>query len=308
MVIKKYTCTAWMKGKNFVLAGLGMNSERDDRQVTELIEQAGGIIRSSTVLETDYVIYDPIQGVDTRKYRKAVELMETRGLKITMMTVDEFHQKVNDPVHGQEECIPVGSVICLLEGDQTRCWVQKLWVIYSTVPLEDAKLIFEIYNAARGEYAMAAEDDMDTSYAGLYGLEDEILAARRKLKENTAVDKQFLTRSDGEVSFAQVIASNPGRYASVRKYFDGQDEADEGMQMFDFSALPAIEKKSCYWIDLCRVTKDEFRRYASELHHVYTVAELFDPDDLPFDLNDPATVSIFGTNRFEAFADLSYGC
>jgi hypothetical protein len=41
---------------------------------------------------------------------------------------------------------------------------------------------------------------------------------------------------------------------------------------------------------------------------VYNVAELFAPGELPFDLNDPDTVSVFGTGKFEALADLSYGC
>lgn len=44
MVIKKYTYTDWMKGKNFVLSGLGMSSERNDAHVSELIKKSGGII------------------------------------------------------------------------------------------------------------------------------------------------------------------------------------------------------------------------------------------------------------------------
>ena len=306
MVIKKYTYTDWIKGKNFVLSGLGMSSERNDARVSELIEKSGGIIRSSTVLDTDYLIYDPVQGVDTQKYKRAKELIETRGKGIIMMTVDEFNQKVNDSIKGKEETTVVGSVICLLEGDQTKCWVQRLRIVYSALPLKDAKLLFEVYNAAHGEYAKAANDDMNTSYAGLYGLDDEIVAARKMMKMNKEIDSRFLSEpdGDGEISYAQVISSNPDRYATVKKYVDGQDEDMPG---FDFEILP-ISEESYYWIDLCRVTRDEFSRYTSELPHVYEVAELFDPDHIPFDLNDPATVSIFGTNRFEAFADLSYGC
>ena len=109
-----------------------------------------------------------------------------------MMTIDEFNKIVNDKDKGKEEIITVGSAICLLQGDQTKCWVQKLQVVYSALPLEEAKLIFEVYNTVRGEYARAACDDMDTSYSGLYGLDDEIIAARKMMKANGSISKKYL--------------------------------------------------------------------------------------------------------------------
>ena len=307
MIIKKYTFTDWMKGKNFVLTGLGMNFEKDDSYVSELIEKAGGVIRSSTVLDTDYLIYDPDHGIETTKYKRAKELNQTKGKNIQFLTVEQFDALVNDKEKGKEETITVGSVFCLLEGDQTKCWVQNLRMVYSSMSLEEAKLIFEIHNIASGEYARAAQDDFDTSYSGLFGLDDEIVAARQEMKSHKGINKKFLKSSSDEdderLSYEEIIASNPDRYAPVKKYFADLDEYDH----FDFEVLP-VQSEQYYWIDLCRVSRDEYERYTSELHHVYNVVELFDPDDIPFDLNDPATVSIFGTNKFKAFADLSYGC
>lgn len=303
MVIKQYSYTKWMKGKNFVLTGLGNNFERDDGYVSELIEKSGGIIRRSTVLDTDYLVYDPEHGVDTVKYKRAKELNETKGKHIVFMTLEDFDRLVHDKEKGTEKEIEVGSVICLLQGDQTKCWTQKLQIVYSALPLEEAELVFEIYNIAHGEYAKAASDDFDTSYSGLFGLDDEIVAARKQMKHNTKVNKKYLRAGKSEIPFASIIEADPSRYAPVKKYFEGIEEDF----LFDFGLLP-IKTENYYWIDLCRVSGDEFERYASELHHIYHVAELFDPDDMPFDLTDPATVSIFGTDKFKAFADLSYGC
>ncbi len=307
MVIKKYVYTDWMKGKNFVLTGLGMNFEKDDSYVSELITKSGGVIRSSTVLDTDYLIYDTEHGVETTKYKRAIELNQKKGKNIQFLTVQQFDELVNDEEKGKEEVIEVGSVFCLLEGDQTKCWVQNLKMVYSSMPLEEAKLLFEIYNIAAGEYARAAKDDFDTSYSGLFGLDDEIVEARQKIKKNGGIEQRLLTDANAEngegPSYEDIIASNPDKYASVKEYFTGLDEYER----FDFEVLP-IQTEKYYWIDLCKVTKDEYERYTSELHHVYNIVELFDPNDIPFDLDDPATVSIFGTKKFIALADLSYGC
>ena len=238
MVIKKYTYTEWMKGKNFVLSGLGMNFERNDTYVSEVIRKSGGIIKSSTVLDTNYLIYDPEHGVGTVKYNRAKELNKTKGKNIIMMTIEDFERKVNDKEKGKEEVTKVGSAICLLQGDQTKCWVQKLEIVYSELPLEDAKLVFEIYNIAHGEYAKAASNDFDTSYSGLYGLDDEIIAARMLMKNNEEISKKYLSSSDDfELSFAEIIAVNPNRYASVKKYFE---DADDYFFDFDISIIQPI--------------------------------------------------------------------
>ena len=99
----------------------------------------------------------------------------------------------------------------------------------------------------------------------------------------------------------QIIMKYPKRYGSLKKY-------NIGYWGGDWEKIFGEESEEYYWIDFTRVTKEQYDRYASELHHVYKVAELFAPGPLPFDLNDEDTVSIFGSEKFEAFADFSYGC
>ena len=195
------------------------------------------------------------------------------------------------------------STICLLEGDQVKCWVQKLTVIPSAIPLEDLRLLFEFYNLTAGEIARVKEEDRDVSYSGLYGLEAEILAARTRLKD-AASELVLPDGKDTEVSAADLLEKNVARYASIRKYLG---DLDEGFNLQEMDFLPTQEPREYYWIDLTRVTQAQYERYTSELHHVYNVAELFGPV-LPFDPEDPEVVSIFGTEKFEALADFSYGC
>lgn len=195
------------------------------------------------------------------------------------------------------------STICLLEGDQVKCWVQKLTVIRSGISLEEAKLLFEFHNLAAGEMQRAANDDMEVSYSGLYGLEEEIWESRRLLK--AAAGALTLPAQDREqVTAADLLALNPQRYAPIRKYL-GEDPADFDLENMDFQVIGSA--RTYYWIDLTRVSQAQYERYTGELHHVYNVAELFGPE-LPFDPEDPEVVSVFGTGKFEALADFSYGC
>lgn len=214
---------------------------------------------------------------------------------------------MTDPNMGEtKEIKKIGSIICLLEGDQTKCWVQKLKVIHSALSLEEAKLIFEIYNIAAGEYARS-EDETDISYSGLYGLDDEILEAREKMKNQEGILDEFTVHSDEENPWTieGIIEKNPERYGCVKKYLEDCESIEDIFTGFDFEP---VKEENFYWIDLCQVTQVEYERYTSELHHIYNVAELFKAGELPVDLKDAATVSIFGTGKFEAFADLSYGC
>lgn len=195
------------------------------------------------------------------------------------------------------------STICLLEGDQLKCWVQKLTVIRSAIPLEDLRLLFEFYNLTAGEIARVKEEDWDVSYAGLYGLEEEILSARTRLK-TVASELILPDGKDEQISAADLLKKNAQRYAPIQKYLDG---LEDGFNLQEMDFLPTQEPQEYYWIDLTRVTQTQYERYTSELHHVYNVAELFGPV-LPFDLEDPEVVSMFGTGKFEALADFSYGC
>lgn len=311
MVVKKYSYTEWIKGKNFFL-------EFCNDAIEELVAKHGGIIKEH-VANADFLVYAEECAGFSEQYQEADELNKSGKKRIVMLTCKEFMEKIADKEKGTAVECEVGSVICLLKGDHTKCWAQKLQIVYSTLPLEEAKRVFEVYNIAHGEYAKAANGDFDVSYVGLYGLEDEVIEARKKLIDATDIDEKFLQLKDnsygddedydenvggeGGIDVNEIIASNPGRYESVKKYFIDED----GDIHFNFKLLPL--KIDCYhWINLSRVSEDEYERYASELPHEYFVAELFAPEALPFDIDDLATVSVFGTGKFEALADLSYGC
>lgn len=215
--------------------------------------------------------------------------------------LSKLQRKNNDEFAGAD----TGSVVCSVEGDQLKCWVQKLTIIKSAIPLDDMKLIFELHNLFSGEYAKADEDDMNVSYAGLYGLEDEAAEARRRLKNAAGVPK--LSDADRELTLGELLKKFSNRYGSLEKYFD-EDQLDSKFDLQELNYRPVEKSQTCYWIDLTRVTESQYERYANELHHVYNVAELFAPDEFPIDPDDPDTVSVFGTGKFVALADLSYGC
>lgn len=76
-----------IEGKIFVLTGYyGLETEMEN-----YIESHGGIIKSSTVLATDYLIYDEYEGKGTRKYNRALELIE-KGKNIKMIPGKEFRK------------------------------------------------------------------------------------------------------------------------------------------------------------------------------------------------------------------------
>lgn len=79
-------CNIVFAGKIFVLTGL---DTRVENQITEIIISRGGIIKSSTVLNTDYLIYDERYGTDTKKHERAVELIG-KGKNIQMITAKQF--------------------------------------------------------------------------------------------------------------------------------------------------------------------------------------------------------------------------
>lgn len=58
-----------------------------------------------------------------------------------------------------------------------------------------------------------------------------------------------------------------------------------------------------------RTERIEHLKVGDGFYHWYQIMELYNPDEkLPFDMSDEKICSIFGYDRFEAFADLSYGC
>ena len=71
-----------VKDKNYVLTGFYQN----ENAVADIITKLGGKVRSSTVKDTDYIIYAE---TGTTKYKKAVELKE-KGRNIVFIPVEDF--------------------------------------------------------------------------------------------------------------------------------------------------------------------------------------------------------------------------
>lgn len=78
------------KDKIFVLTGF---DTKDENKITEIITSRGGIIKSSTVLNTDYLIYDERYGRDTKKHERAIEL-NGKGKNIQLITGKAFLRSV----------------------------------------------------------------------------------------------------------------------------------------------------------------------------------------------------------------------
>lgn len=79
-------------GKNFVLSGFDSFTEPPIREV---IEENGGVVRSSTVMDTDYLIYHERFGVGTKKHERALELNKTKGKNIKIIPLQQFNRMVD---------------------------------------------------------------------------------------------------------------------------------------------------------------------------------------------------------------------
>ena len=101
------------------------------------------------------------------------------------------------------------------------------------------------------------------------------------------------------------------RYGELIQYIDEEmaDDYYEGSISNIFSRF-TVDSEEYYWLDQTRVTFDEWESETSfGFNHWYEIMELYATEqELPFDLSDQDVVSIFGFNKFEAFADMSYGC
>lgn len=196
------------------------------------------------------------------------------------------------------------SIFCFVGGDQINCWVQKIRVVCTSIPVSSAKLLFEIINRQDKQYLKETDT---TGYAGLDNLQDEIDFMRDKMikEENPSfkygnVNKEF----DWLGSMVNYyIDSEPSRYGALREYIDEDNESD----MFDeLIENYIVDEKTYYWVEQSRVSEQEYDEYSDGYHHWYDVVELF--DELPVNFNDKDVVSIFNTNKAIAFLDLSYGC
>lgn len=82
--------TGWIADAVFVFTGLDL---ADETTAAKIVEDNGGIVKSSVVLNTNYVVYNPDYDHETVKLKRAKELIE-KGKPIRMLTTSEFYNKL----------------------------------------------------------------------------------------------------------------------------------------------------------------------------------------------------------------------
>ena len=83
----------FFKEKIFVLTGFDSFTEPPVRKI---IEENGGIVKSSTVLATDYLIYYNHNSIGSKKYERAIELNKTKGKNIKIFSLRDFMKIAED--------------------------------------------------------------------------------------------------------------------------------------------------------------------------------------------------------------------
>lgn len=103
MIRKIGECTTKpvIKNKNFVLTFL---SSEQEEKITSYITQKGGFVRSSTVLDTDYIIIaDGNWNGESAKSKRALELNTTRGKNIKALTETDFWRFMGKDEYDEDE-------------------------------------------------------------------------------------------------------------------------------------------------------------------------------------------------------------
>ena len=113
----------WMSGKIFVHTGL---SEADAGEFEDIVAENGGDVRSSTVLNTAYLVYNEDYDHETVKLRRARELKD-RGRDIQIITYEEWLNMVageeaqsgtsTDNVNENDEAIVKAAVESAMQKD-----------------------------------------------------------------------------------------------------------------------------------------------------------------------------------------------
>ena len=89
---------AWMNGKIFVHTGL---SEEDGKEFEDIVAENGGSVRSSTVLDTNYLVYNEYYDHETTKLRRARELQE-QGKEIQIITYEAWLDMLEDETSSED--------------------------------------------------------------------------------------------------------------------------------------------------------------------------------------------------------------
>ena len=279
------------KGRIFVTTGL-----QKSKMVERVIEDRGGIIKSSTGLKTNYVIYGT---TDTAKYKKAVELNAERGLNIELISEEEFFEQAFN-LEEDTTCI-----LCHVDGSQADIWIQEMDIRYLNLPYEAVKQYFELANRADGNYEV---EEPDVSYCALSNLADEMKVMHKKMLsemkpglsyakvELDAPEDGFYVNENLRCR-RQILKDEVERYKAVAEII----EEYENYPFDYFAPLNTIGQKTMYWIDQTRVEKEEYLELKYNASRYYQECfVLFKGSSLPVNINDPDFISVFNTGLSEA--------
>lgn len=95
----------WMAGKIFVHTGL---SAADERAFEKIVNDNGGEVKSSTVLATDYLVYNADYDHETTKLRRAREL-QNQGKDIHIISFDAWNKMLETGLDGTQKAGPSAS-------------------------------------------------------------------------------------------------------------------------------------------------------------------------------------------------------
>ena len=197
------------------------------------------------------------------------------------------------------------SIICFIEGDQTDNWYQKIHVVYSSMPVSEAKKIFEIYNRSRNEYA---DDCSSTESISLDNFVEEAEAAHKKRcsEKTPGLSYGKLNENDYFVPVLnKAIKKEPSRYESVKSYVSERMLHERWGGFEDLFNYYMVDEETWYWIDETHVSEQEYEKKAEGVWNFSKAAELFEGPSLPVDLSREDSVSVFGTGKFADLVVLS---
>jgi DNA-binding PadR family transcriptional regulator len=242
---------------------------------------------------------------------KSVTPLSQRNKRAKKALLDiEIQGKLALPGGSEESC-----VVCYLGGDQIRVWAQSLKVVTYNLPASTVKQLFEIYNRFSGEYEHVMNGTSPYGYMGLDYLDLEVDVFRNRLinEMQDGLDYSSNSKADEFKDYVyEIVKTEPERYKAVAEILPNINKVSDFTRdtMKDILSNFEMNSETYFWINEIQVSEEDFDyAFGGGFNHWYDVAELYNSkDDFPFDLNDPEISSIFGFNKFLAFADLSYGC
>ena len=203
-------------------------------------------------------------------------------------------------------------LVYLVGGDQTNIWAQKIRAYVCLIPIAHMKMIFEIYNRFSNEYDL---DNNNVFYVGLDNLAAEVIKAREKMRSEMKSGLSYEKVDEESECFYEYlmkrIKEEKERYQDLVQYTDIFEDCENDHDPFFMDALfscLSLGLVDTYWIDQTQVTETEFDDEFYGFNHWYEIAEVFDANECIFDFSDEDVVGIFGSDKFKAFIDLSYGC